>query len=78
MNKELKKLYISFIITLFSFIVIFPYLFININNGFDYAAVKLKMILNQKENTEVNIYSNRGNVIIMFDDGWKSQYTIRI
>jgi len=76
MSSELKKLYIFFIITLFIFVIAFPYVFFHINNGINYVHVKSLMALKETNHTNVNIYDNKGNIIIMFDDGWKSQFTV--
>ena len=78
MSKELKRLYVFFIIALFIFIVLFPYMFLNINNSINYLKVKSTMVFREKKDTTIDIYNNRGNIIIAFDDGWKTQYTVRI
>ena len=78
MSKELKKLYILFIIALFVFVIVFPYIFININNGINYMRVKGTMMWQESKEASVNIYDDKANIIIMFDDGWKTQYTVRI
>ena len=76
MDKNLLKLYIFFLIFFFILIKIFPNLFSNINNDISLIKSNNIMLFEKKENNEVNIYENRGNVILMFDDGLKTQYTI--
>jgi peptidoglycan/xylan/chitin deacetylase (PgdA/CDA1 family) len=34
------------------------------------------MAFAKNKNSEINIYQNKANVIIMLDDGWKTQYTV--
>lgn len=76
MDKDLIKLYFSFIITLCLFIILFPNLFFNINNLVRHIKVKTSIALSNNDETTVNINSYKGNIIIMMDDGWKTQYTV--
>jgi len=57
-------------------ITVFPHLFLHINNTIDSMKVKSILMLKEKKDSKVNIYSDKANIIIMFDDGWKSQYTV--
>lgn len=76
MHKTLIKFYILFVIAFCIFINIFPNIFININNGVDYIKVKTLLTFKNNMDNGISIYKNKGNVIIMLDDGWKTQYTI--
>lgn len=76
MEKSVLKFYIFLLITFIIFINIFPGIFVNINNGFSYIKTKSLIAFSKEKNVERNIYKDKGNVIIMFDDGWKTQYTI--
>jgi peptidoglycan/xylan/chitin deacetylase (PgdA/CDA1 family) len=76
MDKSLIKIYIFFIIALVIFINILPSIFININNTIHYIKTKTILAFEKREDSEINIYEKRANVIIMLDDGWKTQYTV--
>ncbi|MDD2518699.1 MAG: polysaccharide deacetylase family protein [Bacilli bacterium] len=76
MNKDLKRFYVFFIIALITSINFFPNIFFNINNTINYFKVKTEIILKKESNYETIIDNDKGNVIIMLDDGWKTQYDI--
>ncbi|MDD2435637.1 MAG: polysaccharide deacetylase family protein [Bacilli bacterium] len=76
MDKKLIQFYVFFIIMLFLFIMIFPNLFSNLHNHINYLQHKIIIAFKLNEDTEININRDLGNVIIMFDDGWKTQYTV--
>lgn len=76
MNKDLKRFYTFFIIALILTINFFPNMFFNINNTINYFKVKTEIILKKDPNYETIIDNNKGNVIIMLDDGWKTQYDV--
>ncbi len=75
MKKNMLIFYTSLIFTLMLLINIFPNIFYNINNSFDYLKIKTKLIFKENKEKEIFIYQNKANIIIMFDDGWKTQYT---
>lgn len=75
MDKKLLKFYIYFLSSLLLSILIFSNLFLHHNNTIKYIITKLYNVNNYKP-IEVNIYDSRANIIIMMDDGWKSQYEI--
>lgn len=76
MHRNLIKLYFTLLIALILFISLFPSIFININNIKDFAIIKTLISLGNKDVEKTNIYKDKGNVIVMFDDGWKTQYEI--
>jgi peptidoglycan/xylan/chitin deacetylase (PgdA/CDA1 family) len=75
MKKNMLIFYTSLIFTLLLFINIFPNIFYNINNSFDFLKIKTELIFNKNNEKEIFIYQNKANIIVMFDDGWKTQYT---
>ncbi|MDD2469331.1 MAG: polysaccharide deacetylase family protein [Bacilli bacterium] len=75
-NKNLLKLYIYLCIALCLCVCLFPTIFVRTINTIDYIKVKTLLVFQGNDDYETNIYVNKGNIIIMFDDGWKSQYTI--
>jgi peptidoglycan/xylan/chitin deacetylase (PgdA/CDA1 family) len=76
MDKDLIKIYVAFIILLVLSAYIFPYIFQNTYNNINNFITKTISIFNDDNTEEINIYEDRGNVILMFDDGWESQYTV--
>jgi len=76
MNNELKKLYIILLTTLFISLNLFSNIFININNALYFVKTKLVMQYEDREKIVVNIYDSKANIILMFDDGWRSQYDV--
>ena len=75
MDKILFRFYITLISTFIVIINVVPLLFININNFINLIDTKWDIFFNKSE-IEVNIDLDKSNIIIMFDDGWKSQYEI--
>lgn len=75
-NKNLLKLYIYLCIALCLCVCLFPTIFVRTINTIDYIKVKTLLVFQGNDDYETNIYVNKGNIIIMFDDGWKSQYAI--
>ena len=76
MDKNLKYFYIFLTITFILVINIFSSLFINLNNNIDNLSNKIILSFDKNKYKEINFYKNKGTIIIMFDDGWKSQYNI--
>ncbi|MDD2409930.1 MAG: polysaccharide deacetylase family protein [Bacilli bacterium] len=76
MDKNLIKLYIFFTILLVVLVNVFPSIFPSINSVINYTKTKILSTFNNTNTKEINIYEDRANIIIMFDDGWKSQYTV--
>ena len=76
MKKELVKVYLSLAMFACLLTFVFPSLFSHLNSGLQHAAGKTLAYFAHPQNSSVNIDLDRANVIIMFDDGWKTQYTV--
>lgn len=76
MNKRLISFYLILIVSLFSAVKFFPTLFTNLNSDLGYIKVKTPSLFSEGKNREINIDFNKANIIIMMDDGWKTQYDI--
>jgi peptidoglycan/xylan/chitin deacetylase (PgdA/CDA1 family) len=46
------------------------------NNVIDYFKYKTIVTFRENKNFETRIYDHKANVILMFDDGWETQYTV--
>ena len=56
--------------------ILAPGLFVNINNNADYIITKLTLPSKNEHHEVITVSKNKGNIIIMMDDGFKSQYTV--
>jgi peptidoglycan/xylan/chitin deacetylase (PgdA/CDA1 family) len=76
MDRNILMFYVKFILMFYLLITFFPNVFVNSNNMINYIKSKIFVSFNESKEIEVNISLHKANVIIMFDDGWKSQYDI--
>lgn len=76
MDKNLLKIYFWILVFLIVSINLFPNLFFNINNVYAHLKSKINNFIMKDEVINLNINMNGANIIVMFDDGWDSQYEI--
>ena len=76
MDKILLQFYGWLILTFLSCFFLIPNLFYHTNNTINYLLIKTLITINNKKPKTVEIYQHKGNLIIMMDDGWQSQYVV--
>ena len=76
MNKKMIKLYSILIMSIIALSFLMPNIF-SMSHGFTkMLAIKAKIIFSNEISEKIIVDAQKSNIIIMFDDGWESQYNV--